>query len=156
MLGNRKRELIMSDRIVKIRRAACSVVLLVAGLPACAGSDTEVITVENSGTLDLSASADELRVRVSFDRCLSSSCDEVQSANCTVSAIDDRIVVSSQLVYTSATDRACTDDCQSGIAECSVPITTPGVYQLTHGLCQSTITMPLPLFLGSRSECGPP
>src|SRR5688572_11149480 len=104
----------MLDRFGKFSRTPLWTALLLAGLSACDGSETEVISVENAGGLDISASSDTLRVRVDFEQCLSSSCDEVQSATCSASITDDRIVVTSQLVYTSATgERACTDDCQS-------------------------------------------
>ena len=70
-------------------RAACRLALLAAGLSACdADSKSQLVTVDDSGTLDISADGTGLSIRVAFDsECLSSSCDEVQMATCSASVI---------------------------------------------------------------------
>jgi len=109
------------------------------GQDADSGPDDEVERqytqriFENRGAVCLSPREDALAVNVVFDLCLSSSCNQVDGATCTAVLENDRLVVSSQVTFTSdvTPNRDCTADCGGSVgASCGViapPSTSIGV-----------------------------
>lgn len=84
--------------------------------------------------------ADSLAVTVEFSTCLSSSCDTVESAQCTLREANGVVTVEGMVEITSESG-SCTSDCGIASAECSIEL-PPGDYTLDHAGRQATITLP--------------
>jgi hypothetical protein len=99
-------------------RSIAVAVLVLFGL-SCGGPDEETITELSIGCLD--ATADEVVVHVMFETCLSSSCDTLESAECTLEPEGDGLTVTGTAVVTHSRRRDCTADCGLVEATCSAP-----------------------------------
>lgn len=106
-------------------------------------------TVENDGEVCLeNRSGDseavepgDLRARVIFNTCLSSTCDDVQSKNCTVELDGTTVVVESRADIVSQ-GGPCSADCGFASVTCDVPPLERGDYRVEHGDASTSFTLP--------------
>jgi hypothetical protein len=98
------------------------------------------------GTACVSGSADQPHeVTVDFGLCMSSSCDELVSASCTVERSETELKVSGKASVrrTAGPDTICTTDCRSVATKCSAPALAAGNYKLSYAGKQSEFVVPL-------------
>lgn len=126
-----------------------SVLLLAGALSACILPKTEETTFDDEGEAclvradsqpyeDVSVTLtpdDNLSIMVFFPvGCLSSSCSDIERAECEASVDGTTIeVTSSGLLVRDTAPRACTDDCGIMTATCSLPDLQEGTYTIVHG-----------------------
>ncbi len=80
-------------------------------------------------------------VRVAFPTCLSSSCDTLQEASCTLDVSGDVLRISSQGIVESK-GKICTLDCRAATVECTMEPIEPGDYTVIHGDERQTVSLP--------------
>jgi hypothetical protein len=105
-------------------------------------------TVEhtNTGTACISAGVDQAQaVQVDFGLCMSSSCDTLDSASCTVEQAGTELKVSSKATVTSdaGPDTVCTTDCRMVAASCTGATIAAGTYTLVYGDMRQEVTVPV-------------
>lgn len=113
------------------------------------GSDTSTETLENDGEACLtnpSGNSDGVdpgptEMTVTFNTCLSSSCDTLTDKNCSVSLDGDEVVVESSATIESE-GGACTDDCGRATVTCDSPDLETGEYTLIHGDASRSFHLP--------------
>jgi hypothetical protein len=118
-------------------------------------------TVANEGSVCLAPSANgAVQVDVVFSACLSSSCDRADGATCTAEVDNGRLLVSSQLTFTSemTPNLGCDDDCRPIKVACGVLQPAGTVIRVVHGSAESeTVALPLSevlQFSGETSSVG--
>jgi hypothetical protein len=72
--------------------------------------------------------------------CLSSSCDTERKLDCSVTRDGDRLVVRSELAWTSF-GGACTADCGLPLARCQTPPLPAGDYVIVHGTRTASLSV---------------
>lgn len=103
------------------------------------GSGTTTDTVQNEGAVCLKKSGDgqgesEVRVKVHFNACLSSSCDTLVDKGCSVEVSSGELTVESEATIESEKNpQGCTADCGLVSANCGTVTLEDGEYSLTHG-----------------------
>jgi hypothetical protein len=97
---------------------------------------------KNSGALCFTSGADgSVKLIVTFDACLSSTCSRVLQATCRVSESAGVITISSHAA-TEREHRECTADCGALTARCEAPPMAPGTYTVKYGAAESELTLP--------------
>jgi len=107
--------------------------------------------VTDEGTVCLTSDADEVgTIDVFASVCLSSSCSRSAVASCNA-VLDGRVItVTAQFDWQEATGPvACTDDCGSLAAECTVGPLEAGTYTLQMGSTVQTVDVP------TTEDCSP-
>src|SRR5690606_16011765 len=75
-------------------------------------------TLENKGFACISGAADQANtIEIDFATCLSSSCDKVESASCTVEQSGTELIVQAKAVISRGAG-VCTEDCRHAKASC--------------------------------------
>lgn len=112
----------------------------VGGCGLGGNSGTKTQTVDDDGAVCLKKTGDgqegstEVRVKVHFNLCLSSSCDTLVDKECSVEASSGELTVDSQATIESvANAQGCTADCGTASATCGTVSLEDGEYSLTHG-----------------------
>ena len=108
-------------------------------LAACGGgTTTETITNDGRVCLDNPSSSGDgvdpgpIEATVTFNKCLSSTCDTVTSKECTVEMNGDDVVVESSATIEREGDE-CSADCGAITVTCSGPDLDAGDYTIKHG-----------------------
>jgi hypothetical protein len=97
---------------------------------------------DNTGTVCLTLVSDSLQIEVRFPTCLSSSCDRALPTSCEATLSDGVIALTSHGASESTGETACTDDCGSLTATCTLPTPLePGDYILNHGNDSAQVTV---------------
>ena len=107
---------------------------------------TKTVDHTDVGTACVSGTVDQPHeVAVDFDLCLSSSCDKLVSASCTVeqSGVDLTVNGKATVSRTGGPDTMCTADCGRVTAKCSVPALAAGTYQLSYAGKQIEFAVPV-------------
>jgi len=110
---------------------------------ACNGSSDTVL--DDVGLACAEGIADAaLPVTVDFQSCLSSSCDHLQSAECTVTLDGTTLTVeaTATIHHPDNPTNTCTADCGSAFAECETPILAEGTYTLVYGDQSTELVVP--------------
>jgi hypothetical protein len=107
-----------------------------------------ITTVDHAdvGTACVSGSVDQPHeIAVDFGLCLSSSCDNLIAASCTVeqSGVDLKVSGKATVTRTGGPDTMCTADCGRVTAKCSVPALAAGTYQLSYAGKQIEFAVPV-------------
>jgi hypothetical protein len=106
------------------------------------------------GTACVSGSVDQPHeVTVDFGICLSSSCDTLVAASCTVeqSGVDLKVSGKATVTSDAGPDGICTTDCRRAAATCSVPALAAGTYTLSYAGKQIEFAVPV----GAEQGCTP-
>jgi hypothetical protein len=106
----------------------------------------ETVEHVDVGTACVSGSADQPHeVKVEFNICLSSSCDELASASCTVEQSGTELKVSGKATVRSdrGPDGICSTDCIRPGAVCKTPALAAGTYTLSYAGKQTEVTVPV-------------
>lgn len=129
--------------LVERDRGRClGAVLLVSTLGCDSFADTPKRTYDNTGTVCFTLSSGTLKIQVQFPACLSSSCDRALPTSCEATFSDGVITLTSHGASESTGESACTDDCGSLTATCSLPTPLePGDYILNHGNDSAPVTV---------------
>lgn len=109
-------------------------------------SITKTVDHANVGTACIAAGADGAQaVTVDFGLCMSSSCDELDSASCSVEQTGSDLKVSSKATVTSTggPNTVCTTDCRTISATCTGPTLAAGTYTLVYGDTRQAVTLPV-------------
>ena len=100
-------------------------------------------TIENEGWACISGAAEQAHtIEVDFSTCRSSSCDDVQSASCTVARSGAELIVQAKAVM-SRGQGMCTDDCRRVTATCNTDTLAAGSYTLVYAGKRQDIVVPL-------------
>jgi hypothetical protein len=127
-----------------IQRSLLGTVLL--ALTACgadpADDDITREVVSDSGALCFTSNPDgSVEVLVSFDTCLSSSCDRVLASSCSMREDGGAFTVTSRAeIQRRHTD--CTADCGAVNARCTSAPIPPGTYLVKYGELTAELTLP--------------
>lgn len=92
--------------------------LLLSLLLLACDPPVETRTITDEGSV---CTNDEGDVEVTFNGCLSSSCDTLVSATCTAELVGDVVEVHAEAVIESQ-GTVCTDDCGIIVASCELPL----------------------------------
>jgi hypothetical protein len=104
----------------------------------------KIDTFEDQGTACISGAADQAHeVQVDFDTCLSSSCDDLQSASCTVEQSGTELTVHAKASVSRAQGQPCTEDCRRAQTTCKTGTLAAGTYTLVYAGQRSDIVVPL-------------
>ena len=124
------------------RGRSLGAVLLAATLGCDSFADPPQQTYDNTGTVCLTLTSGTLQIEVRFPTCLSSSCDRALPTSCNAVERDGVITLTSHGASEPTGATACTDDCGSLTATCTLPATfEPGDYILNHGNDSATVTV---------------
>lgn len=107
---------------------------------------TTTVDHADVGTACVSGSVDQPhQVKVDFGLCLSSSCDSLVSASCTVeqSGVDLKVSGKATVSRTGGPDTVCTTDCGRVTAACDVPALAAGSYALSYAGKQIEFAVPV-------------
>ena len=142
--------------ITRSTALALSILLVIACTPK--GDDTDkpkdddgeqepavtVETLENQGSACISGAADQAHtVQVEFGTCMSSSCDDLKSASCTVELSGTELIVQGKAEISHVQQQACTDDCRRAEATCSTAPLAAGSYTLVYAGKRKDVVVPL-------------
>lgn len=101
-------------------------------------------TLENQGFACISGAADQAHtIEVDFGTCMSSSCDRLQSASCTIEQSGAELIVQGTAEISHARNEACTDDCRHAKATCSTGPLAAGSYTLVYAGQRTDVVVPL-------------
>jgi hypothetical protein len=121
-------------------KTLCSSTLLM--LAVSCGEGVRTTSFVDEGQVCISSTEQgAVVVRVAFPTCLSSSCDTLQDASCTLEVSGDELRVSSQGVVESK-GKVCTLDCRAATVECAIATLEPGDYTVIHGAQRETVSIP--------------
>jgi len=98
--------------------------------------------LENSSDVCLRSAGDTLEVLVQFRTCLSSSCDTLASATCSITAEGTNLLLEDQATIKRKQAESCTSDCGLVTARCSLPDLAPGQYRILRAGDSEDITLP--------------
>jgi hypothetical protein len=99
--------------------------------------------LEDQGAACISGLVDqEHTVEVDFGTCLSSSCDHLQSASCTVELSGTELTVHGK-ASVSREQGVCTEDCRRAKTTCKTGSLAAGTYTLVYAGQREDITVPL-------------
>jgi hypothetical protein len=99
-------------------------------------------TTHSSGALCFKSGENgTLAVVVSFDTCLSSSCDRLLGTSCHLSESGGTITVAAR-ADVEHDGHECTADCGIPTARCESPPLAAGTYTVTYGLDKGKVTLP--------------
>jgi hypothetical protein len=100
-------------------------------------------TLENQGFACISGAADQAHtVEVDFSTCRSSSCDNVESASCTVEQSGTELIVQAKAVM-SRGQGVCTEDCRRVTTTCNSGTLAAGSYTLVYAGRRQDVVVPL-------------
>lgn len=106
-------------------------------------NDGRVCPFNEGGSPSDGLEVGEISVRVFVDECLSSSCDELTSKNCSASLEGETVTVTSSAAIESQSGSGpCTSDCGGIEVDCSLGELEAGDYTLEHGEESFTFTVP--------------
>jgi len=98
---------------------------------ACLGGRTEIITIEDEGSLCWNSGGN---LEIDFDQCRSSSCDSLLSSECSAELFDGVLEVSGTASIESQIGGTCTADCGVTTAICELPsIDDPDAVVVSYG-----------------------
>jgi len=127
---------------VVVRRGGWMLGLLGLLAIACAARADEMLIDEGEACVTV-RSGGAHQVEVDAGICLSSSCDELVSATCTVTLEDRSLTVASEFTVRRNGKGVCTADCGSAMARCLVPAVADGTYSLVYGGAFVGLTIPV-------------
>lgn len=106
--------------------------------------DVMVATLENTGWVCISGAADQPHtIEVNFGTCLSSSCDRLLSASCTVEQAGTELIVQAKAEVSHAQNQACTEDCGLAGTTCTTEALAAGDYTLVYANKRLDVTVPV-------------
>lgn len=110
---------------------------------ACGGDEVEEFV--NEGSWCLRQNQDQsLTATAIAPGCFSGSCSDLMSAQCALTRDGSTLTLSSHFRVKHLDSNACTDDCQTYLANCSLGAVPEGQFDLAHGETQTIISVPLP------------
>lgn len=106
----------------------------------------ETVEHVDVGTVCVSGTADQPHeIKVDFGLCLSSSCDQLVEASCTVeqSGVDLKVTGKATIRSEGGPNTVCTTDCGMVSATCSGPTLAAGTYALSYAGKSIEFTVPV-------------
>lgn len=120
------------------RTVLLSILTATAAAVACQPQSTEIVT--EIGAFCGRGPVGTLEIEVWFATCMSSSCDTLESSECTLSESNGIVNIEATAEITSK-GRHCSADCRSVTAHCSLE-RPPGTYVLEHAGRRIELTLP--------------
>jgi hypothetical protein len=106
--------------------------------------NAKIDTLEDQGAACISGAVDQAHtVEIDFATCLSSSCDKLESASCTVEQSGTELIIHAKASVSRKLGEPCTEDCRRAQTTCNTGTLAAGTYTLVYAGQRSDIVVPL-------------